>query len=184
MTRHLLLVLGDQLDRGSAAFDGFDRSCDRVWMAEVAEESTHVWTHKARIAVFLAAMRHFRAALVKERIDVDYSELQPLATPTEPATLAAALAASLARDRRANRLPERLVVVEPGEWRVRQALVAAAEEASIPLEIRPDHHFYCSNADFAAHAAGRKQLRLEYFYRPLRERHSILMDDGEPAGGR
>ncbi|NDC64668.1 MAG: hypothetical protein EBZ59_11940, partial [Planctomycetia bacterium] len=47
MTRHLLLVLGDQLDRGSAAFDGFDRSRDRVWMAEVAEESTHVWTHKA-----------------------------------------------------------------------------------------------------------------------------------------
>ena len=63
MAGHLVLVLGDQLDRRGAAFDGFDRRRDRVWMAEVAEESTHVWTHKARIAVFLTAMRHFRDAL-------------------------------------------------------------------------------------------------------------------------
>ena len=38
----LVLVLGDQLDRGGAAFDGFDRGRDRVWMAEVAQEKTHV----------------------------------------------------------------------------------------------------------------------------------------------
>lgn len=58
MARTLVIVLGDQLDRAGSAFDGFDRSRDLVWMAEVAGESTHVWTHKARIAVFLAAMRH------------------------------------------------------------------------------------------------------------------------------
>ena len=57
------LVLGDQLDRRSAAFDGFDAAVDRVWMAEVAGESTHVWSTKPRIAVFLAAMRHFRDRL-------------------------------------------------------------------------------------------------------------------------
>ena len=184
MPRNLVLVLGDQLDRRSAAFDGFDRACDRVWMAEVAEESTHVWTHQARIAVFLAAMRHFRVGLEAERIEVDYTELTPRPAAAEPESLAAALAKSLARDRKAQRLPEKLLVVEPGEWRVQAALVAAAREAGIPLEIRPDRHFYCSRDDFAAHAKGRKQLRLEYFYRPLRERHSILMDDGEPAGGR
>ena len=31
--RHLVLVLGDQLDRGSSAFDGFDTAQDAVWMA-------------------------------------------------------------------------------------------------------------------------------------------------------
>jgi deoxyribodipyrimidine photolyase-related protein len=51
------------LDAKSAAFDGFDKNQDAVWMAEVAEESTHVWTHKARIVVFLSAMRHFRESL-------------------------------------------------------------------------------------------------------------------------
>jgi len=182
--RHLVLVLGDQLDRRSAAFDGFDRARDRVWMAEVADESEHVRSHKARIALFLAAMRHFRDALVAEGIDVDYTALAPSARRGEPTTLAAALVAALGRARKKGGLPERLVVVEPGEWRVREALVAAAREEGIPLEIRTDRHFFATREEFSAHAAGRKQLRLEYFYRPLREKHGVLMEDGEPAGGR
>ena len=177
--RHLVIVLGDQLDRAGAAFDDLEPGRDRVWMAEVAEESTHVWTHKARIAVFLAAMRHFRDALVAEGLAVDYTELTPEARPGEPATLADALRVSLRAAR-----PEKLVVVEPGEWRVREALVAAAREEGVALEIRPDRHFFASRDDFDRHARGRRQLRLEYFYRPLRERYDVLMDDGEPAGGR
>ena len=61
--RHLVVVLGDQLDLDAAAFDGFDSTRDAVWMAEVAEESTHVWSSQPRIALFLAAMRHFAEAL-------------------------------------------------------------------------------------------------------------------------
>ena len=52
--RNLVLVLGDQLNMDSAAFDGFDPSLDAVWMAEVGDEATHVWSHKARIAVCVA----------------------------------------------------------------------------------------------------------------------------------
>ena len=183
MPGNLILVLGDQLDRRSSAFDGFDRDHDCVWMAEVAEESTHVWTHKARITVFLSAMRHFRAGLQKEGITVDYTELSPLPAAGEPGTLAAALLAGLARCRQARRLPDKLIIVEPGEWRVQEALRAAAKEAGIPLEIRRDSHFFSSREEFAEHARGRKQLRLEYFYRPLREKFGVLMEDGEPAGG-
>ena len=57
--RHLVLVLGDQRDPGAAASDGFDAAQDRVWMAEVAEESTQVWSSKQRTVLFLSAMRHF-----------------------------------------------------------------------------------------------------------------------------
>ncbi|HBB75984.1 MAG TPA: cryptochrome/photolyase family protein [Planctomycetaceae bacterium] len=182
--RHLVLVLGDQLDRASAAFDGFDPRQDRVWMAEVAGESTHVWSHKARIAVFLAAMRHFRDRLEADGITVDYTSLAAAPRAKDPDTLAAALLGSLAAARRAKRLPDRLVVVEPGEHRVQEELREAAREAGIPLDVRPDRHFLTSRDDFAAHARGRKQLRLEYFYRPLRETLGVLMEDGEPAGGR
>jgi len=42
--RHLVIVLGDQLDPKSSALDGFDVRHDAVWMAEVAEESTQVWS--------------------------------------------------------------------------------------------------------------------------------------------
>jgi deoxyribodipyrimidine photolyase-related protein len=185
MPGNTILVLGDQLDRGGAAFDGFERDRDTVWMAEVAEESTHVWTHKARIAVFLAAMRHFRDALRADRIEVDYTELTPRAgAEEEPGTLADALLASLTRAEARGRRPDRLIVVEPGEWRVRESLVAAAKKAGVPLEIRTDRHFFSTTDEFAAHAKGRKQLRLEYFYRPLRRKFAVLMDGDEPAGGR
>jgi deoxyribodipyrimidine photolyase-related protein len=60
--RHLILVLGDQLDLEAAAFDGFDVKQDAVWMAEAYEETTHVWSSKQRITLFLSAMRHFATA--------------------------------------------------------------------------------------------------------------------------
>jgi deoxyribodipyrimidine photolyase-related protein len=72
----------------------------------------------------------------------------------------------------------------PGDWRVLQAIKTTAAAAGCPLEIVEDRHFYTTVREFAAHARGRRQLRLEYFYRELRVRHGVLMDDGEPAGGR
>lgn len=179
--RQLVVVLGDQLDRRSAAFDGFDAATDLVWMAEAAEESTQVWSAKPRIAMFLAAMRHFAAALRAEGLPLAYHALD--ADGGGPPSLGAALAEALARDR-----PERVVLVEPGEWRVEQALRAVVAAAGVALDLRPDRHFYCSAARFQRHAKGRKALRMEFFYREMRREHGVLMDAGpdgepEPAGG-
>jgi len=65
--RNLVIVLGDQLDADSAAFDGFDPDCDAVLQMEVMEEATHVRQHKKRIAFFFSAMRHFRMELDARR---------------------------------------------------------------------------------------------------------------------
>jgi deoxyribodipyrimidine photolyase-related protein len=150
--RSLVIVLGDQLNLDSAAFDDFDRARDTVWMAEVSEEATHVWSHKARIALFLSAMRHFHRRLAQRRFTVDYRRLDAQA---DRRTLAEALEDTVRRRR-----PERLVVVEPGEWRVRQSLQATADRLALPLEVRPDRHFICPRDRFDRHARGRKQLRL------------------------
>jgi deoxyribodipyrimidine photolyase-related protein len=174
--RNLIVVLGDQLNIDSAAFDGFDRGQDIVFMAEVAEESTHVWSHKARIAIFLAAMRHFRDSLVKKKFNVRYREL---ADPANSETLAGALELAI------NELcPDRVVFVEPGDWRVRASLIAKLDAIDMQFEIRTDRHFLSTPEQFAEHARGRKQLRLEYFYRELRREHDILMDGDEPIGSK
>ena len=184
MAGRLVLVLGDQLDRKSSAFDGFDRQGDYVWMAEVAEESTHVWTHKTRIAVFLSAMRHFRDALLKEGFQVDYTELPHNPSAREPKTLSAALEKSIKRLSKKGFVPQELVLAEPGEYRVQETLRKTARKLKLKLDVRVDRHFFSSREDFSLHAQGRKQLRLEYFYRPLRKKYDILIDDGEPSGGR
>lgn len=173
--RHLVLVLGDQLDANSSAFDGFDPAADAVWMAEVKEESTHVWSHKARTAVFLAAMRHFRERLKKKGIVVHYRELS---APDNRGSLAGELERAVTALK-----PRQLVVTEPGDWRVLEALKATAKRLAVPLVVRTDRHFYSTREQFDAHAAGRKQLRLEFFYRELRKRTGVLMADGEPVGG-
>jgi deoxyribodipyrimidine photolyase-related protein len=73
--RNLVLILGDQLDPDSSAFDGFDTRQDLVWMAELPGESQNVWSGKSRIVIFLAAMRHFAANLAKRAYPLHYLEL-------------------------------------------------------------------------------------------------------------
>ncbi len=173
--RHLVIVLGDQLDLDAAAFDGFDPAQDAVWMAEVAEESTHVWSSQPRIALFLAAMRHFAEALRAAGRPLHYRRLDD---PATRASLAEQLAADLTTLR-----PQALRLTRPGDWRVLQALQAVAAQQALPLQLLEDRHFFTTPADFAAHARGRKGLRMEYFYREQRQRQGVLMDGHEPLGG-
>lgn len=174
-TRNLILVLGDQLGAASAAFDGFDPTQDAVWMAEVAEESTHVWSHKARIAMFLAAMRHFRDDLKQRGWKVHYRQLDDAANS---GTLAEELKTVIQALR-----PGKLIMVEAGDWRVQQAIIAAAKQLAVQLEVRPDRHFLSSRTEFSRHVAGRKQLRMEFFYREMRRKHHVLMEGDAPVGG-
>ncbi len=180
--RHLILVLGDQLDLEAAAFDGFDARRDAVWMAEVAEESTHVWSSKPRTALFLSAMRHFAQALEQAGRPLHYTRLD---APDNASSLQGQLQADIQRLR-----PQALVMTAPGDWRLLQALKSVAEASGLVLELREDRHFFCSVREFAAHARGRKSLRMEYFYREQRKRHGVLMQapaegasQPEPLGG-
>ncbi|OYT85632.1 MAG: cryptochrome/photolyase family protein [Burkholderiales bacterium PBB6] len=168
--RHLVVVLGDQLDLDAAAFDGFDAAVDVVWMAEVAGESTRITSGQPRTALFLSAMRHFAQALRAAGRPLHYRQLDD-ADNTH--TLASELQASLAALK-----PEAIVLTAPGDWQVWQSIKAVAKAAEVPVDVRDDRHFYATVREFAAHAQGRKQLRLEYWYRELRQRHGVLMQRG------
>lgn len=173
--RHLVVVFGDQLDHQTAAFDGFDVECDAVWMAEVDYEAKHVWSHKQRIAIFLAAMRHFRDELRETGREVIYTELD---SQKKTDQFSSRLTTDL-RDSRA----QKVIVVRPGEWRVLRGLEKVCKDLGVELELREDSHFYTTPADFEQHAKGRKSLRMEYFYREQRKRFGVLMEGGKPSGG-
>lgn len=172
----VLLILGDQLSLESPILVGADPARDAVLMVEAAGEATHVWSHKARIALFLSAMRHFRDALRSRGFTVHYLALGD----GEEEGLIARIGSELTR------LDARLVqVIEPGEYRLEHGLIARCRDLGVELEILPDTHFICSSADFGAWAQryGRS-LRMEFFYREMRRRHGVLLDsDGEPEGG-
>ena len=146
-----------------------------VWMAEVAEESTHVWSSKPRTVMFLAAMRHFALALQGAGRPLYYTRLD---AHGNGGSLGAQLQTDTLRLR-----PARLVMTTPGDWRVLQAIKAVADAGDLPLDIREDRHFFASIREFAAHAKGRKSLRMEYFYREQRKRHRVLMQGNGRDGG-
>ena len=74
--RNLLFILGDQLDPDAPAFDGADPDCDVVVMAEVKAEVQRYPNHRQRVALFFAAMRHFRDALRARGYTVVYQQIE------------------------------------------------------------------------------------------------------------
>ncbi len=175
--RNLLLIFGDQLDEDSSVFDDMDPALDVVVMVEAAEESTHVWSHKARTALFLSAMRHFEEQLRQRTFQVHYRALDK----ENDLTLADGLKAAIAVFK-----PERVIGVEPGDLRVRALIEAAcnpAEAKPTPLEWREDKHFLCSLPQFRQWAGASTSLRMEFFYRKMRQQYKVLMEDGQPTGG-
>lgn len=174
--RNLVLVLGDQLSLGNSALTAFDRSRDRVLMIESVAEARHVWSHKARIALFLTAMRHFAELLAQQRFPLRYVRLD------DPDACGESLVAMVAAQVKQLR-PEAVVVAEPGEYRVLVALQDACGAAGVALDVREDTHFMVSRADFARWAGNTRQLRMEYFYRDLRRKTGILMHGAKPEGG-
>jgi len=174
--RNLILVLGDQLSAGLSSLRAGDPVRDRVLMVEVAEEATYVRHHKRKIAFIFAAMRHFAEDLRRAGWNVDYVTLD------DPAN-AGSFTGEVDRAAAAHR-PKRIVVTEPGEWRVLTAVEGWSDRFGLPVDVLPDDRFVSTRATFASWAEGRKQLRMEYFYRDMRRRTGLLMDGDAPEGGK
>ncbi len=174
--RNLILVLGDQLTPRLSSLVGADPARDLVLMAELHDEATSVRHHKKKIAFIFSAMRHFAEELRAGGWSVDYVTLGSAENQTG---FTGQLAHAVAQHR-----PERIVVTEASEWRVAQEIEGWRTRFSIPVNVLPDRRFLCSPDAFRGWAEGRKQLRMEYFYRDMRRQTGLLMDSDQPVGGK
>lgn len=171
----LVVILGDQLSLDMSSLRGADPSTDRIVMGELADEASYVRHHKKKIAFLFSAMRHFAEELREAGWDVDYQTL-------DQEGAAASFTDLVARSVDAHD-PSEIIVTEPGEWRVREEIDTWEAAFERPVDMLEDDRFLCSHAAFDTWAKGRKSLRMEYFYRQMREETGLLMDDGAPAGG-
>ncbi|MGB0309936.1 MAG: cryptochrome/photolyase family protein [Candidatus Puniceispirillaceae bacterium] len=171
----LILVMGDQLSFDIPALKAGNKQNDIVLLAELREEASYVRHHKKKIAFLFSAMRHFAEALRAEGWQVDYIKLTD-----KDNTHSFASEAERALHR--HQL-DKILVTHPSEYRVLQNITQWREQADFPVEILEDDRFYCSIDAFASWAEGRKQLRMEFFYRELRRQTGILMQEGAPIGG-
>ena len=170
------LVLGDQLTRGLASLADLDPAKDVVLMAEVIEEVTYVRHHKRKVAFLFSAMRHFAEELRADGVTVDYIRLDD---EDNSGSFSGEIARAVTRHG-----ADRIVVTEPGEHRVLAAMQDWQTALGVDVEIRGDDRFMCPPGMFESWAEGRKQLRMEFFYREMRRHHGVLMEGGEPVGGK
>jgi deoxyribodipyrimidine photolyase-related protein len=145
-------------------------------MMEVADETTYVRHHQAKIALILAAMRHFADELRADGWRVDYVRLDD---PANSGSFTGEVRRAVARHGARG-----VQVTEPGEWRVRQMIGGWAAALGVRVRVRPDTRFVCPLPDFFAWAEGRRELRMEWFYREMRRRTGILLDGDQPVGGK
>lgn len=172
----LRFILGDQISRPISSLRDIDPVRDVVLMVEAYDEMTCVRHHKQKIVLILSAMRHFAESLRAEGIYVDYIMLDD---EGNTGSLTSELARAFSRH-----TVDRIVVTEPGEWRVWHMMQSWHAEFKIPIEIREDDRFLCPRTEFAQWAHNRKQYRMEYFYRYMRHKTGWLMNADTPEGGR
>ncbi len=176
MSKTLRLILGDQLSQSLSSLGDIDRESDTVLMCEVMGEVTYVRHHKKKVAFILSAMRHFADTLCQQGISVDYVTLDD---PENSGNFTGEVARAVTRHD-----ASRLIVTAPGEFRVLEDMQNWETDLGIAVEIRQDDRFLCPPEMFESWAAGRKQLRMDFFYREMRRHHDVLMVGGKPVGGK
>ena len=173
--RQLCVLLGDQLSHDIATLRHADKASTIILMAELSDETGYVRHHKKKLVFILSAMRHFADELRENGWQVDYIRLDD---PQNTHSFTSELQRCLNRHQ-----IDQISVTHSGEYRVQEQINQWHQLTSIPVTCHDDDRFYASLDDFAGWAEGRKQLRMEYFYRQMRTRYGILMNGDEPVGG-
>jgi deoxyribodipyrimidine photolyase-related protein len=157
-------VLGDQLNRGIGALREATAESHRILMVESSAKLASKRWHRQRVHFVVASMRRFADELRKEGFDVDYRRADSLRGGHDDHVAAFA--------------PTEVVATEPASWD------GLALLRDLGVTIVRSNQFLCHYEDFAQWASGRRQLKMEDFYRWQRRRLGYLMDGGDPVTGR
>ena len=169
----LRLILGDQLDELHSWFSTPQKGVTYVMM-EIRQETDYVKHHVQKVAAFFAAMRAFSARLREMGHQVIYLRLDdPKNKQTIPANLQQLLA-----EKKFNRVEYLL----PDEYRLDQQLENLAEELRVQVAAVDTEHFMTARQELKDFFAGKKRYLMESFYRAMRKRFDVLMDNGKPFG--
>lgn len=143
-----------------------------VLLESVSKGASLPW-HRQKLVLILSAMRHFAEALRHAGYTVRMERAPSYAEGL----------ARIAEETGAYRV----VATEPREWDMQEQydeLAKVLAPRNVELVLRPDRGFLSTREDFTAWSDGRKEYRMEWFYRDMRRKWNVLMtDNGKPEGG-
>ena len=168
--RHIL-VLGDQLNKQVGPLAAATPSDTHILMIEAVDFAHATPHHKQKLIHCFSSMRHFAAELEKDGFSVHYKKAAE--------SFEAGIAGYLHDHEGAT-----LESMTPNDTDFEPMLRTAIEKHGGALTILPNELWLSDGDSFADWADNRKELRMEYFYRNLRQDYGYLMDGDEPRGGR
>ncbi len=140
----------------------------RILMIESQRKWQALPFHRKKLVLGISAMRHFRLELEQVGYEVDYRH---------EADFASGLRAHFQQYR-----PPQILAFQPREWGMQQILTGLTKD--LPLLLLPNPFYILPREDFIGWANSQKNLRMETFYRWMRQRENILMEKNRPLGGR
>lgn len=171
----LRLILGDQLDPMHPWYECVQDDVLYVMM-EMRQETDYVLHHAQKIIAIFAGMREFARQLINAGHQVCYLKIDDTRNlQTLIANLEAVLAQSGA---------QRFEWQAPDEYRLDQQLDHWFAESELQGGKITSAHFMSNRLEARKLFEGKKQWRMETFYRQMRQKHGVLLEpDGNPVGG-
>ncbi len=170
----LRLILGDQLNPNHRWFQTVDPDIHYVLM-EVRSETDYVLHHAQKVIAIFAGMRDLADQLRHDGHVVHYITLDDPSNQQNFAANLTALVKTISADRLQYQMPD--------EWRMDQTLQQLAIQIGVPVDGVDSGHFMTARDTVANLFKGRKQWRMENFYRHIRQTTGVLMDGKDPVGG-
>ncbi|WP_417551773.1 cryptochrome/photolyase family protein [Marinomonas fungiae] len=170
----LRVILGDQLN---AAHHWFRKPEPGVLhlIAELHPEATYVKHHIQKLCAFFLAMENFASALQDAGHHVQYLTLDDTKGQTLESLVLGMADAYQVR---------RIQLQRPDEYRVMMEYQNIASKASVSVSLTDTEHFMLPFEEIPRHFKAKTTIRMEHFYRKMRQRFNILMEeDHSPVGG-
>jgi len=162
VTTTTFIVLGDQLSTDVTPWPTLDP--DTVILLIESDQLTQAARHLTRTSLYLCALRAFARRVEQRGFRVDYRRAATFADGVE--------------QHRLEWRPTRVMMNHPRGRR------AARLFDALGVELLPDPFYLSDLGDFRREFVERRAPTMEQFYRSQRRRLGVLMNQGEPEGGR
>ena len=172
--KKLRLILGDQLNINHSWFDNSEEECTYVMM-EIKDETSYVLHHVQKILAIFSAMRSFSEQLKEKNFNVIYIKIDDKDNEH-----------SFEKNIKKIINKSNIKIFEyqqPDEYRL-DLLFKKFQLLGIQVNSTSSEHFLTSRDSVNEFFKGKKQWRMEEFYRYMRKKYSILLQDEKPVGGK
>ena len=169
--KSLRIIFVDQLSSNNPTLEGIN-SNDILLFYEPIETFYEIKHHKQKITLLVSALRHHIERINHKNVihqKIEKNKKHDLVK----------LLKKIISDENVNKI----IIAKPSDFKIYKDLMFFSQSSNIELEVLDDRKFISSASDFSEWASDKKTRIQEYYYRWLRKKYNIFMnEEGKPVG--